>query len=350
MSKISYFYIMVLVTGGTGLVGSHLLYFLLKENETVRAIRRKKSDLSNVLKVFSYYTENSEELFKRVEWIEADITEIPSLIKAFEGITKVYHCAAFISFDPSHFQTLKKVNIEGTANVVNLCLSEKVEKLCYVSSVAALGQLDNGKEISENTEWNQEAENSVYAITKYGAEMEVWRGVQEGLEAVIVNPSVIIGEGFWDSGVGTILKILDRKKMPLYPTGGIGVVDVRDVVSIMVLLMEGNIRNQKFILSAHNLFYKTLFSELAVLIERKPPYKKFQKWKLMLVSNIDWFVHKIFGTSRKVLKAMVASMYTVSFYDNSKIIEAIDYKFIPLEKTLKRITKYYSNESDSTDS
>jgi len=341
---------MILVTGGSGLVGSHLLYFLLKENRTVRAIRREKSDLSKVLKVFSYYTNNAEELYHRIEWIEADITKIPSLSEAFKGITKVYHCAAFISFDTSHFEKLRKVNIEGTANVVNLCLANSIEKLCYVSTVAALGFLENGNIIEEDTEWKPEAENSVYAISKYGAEMEVWRGIQEGLKAVIVNPSVIVGEGFWDSGIGTILKIID-KKMPFYPNGGVGIVDVRDVVKIMILLMESDKTNRKFILSAHIIFYKTLFYELTALLGRKPPKGEIEKWKLMFLSKIDWFVHHLLGTKRKLPKALVKSLYTVSFYNNDKIKKALDYNFIPLQETLQRVTGYYSSskESDSID-
>jgi len=341
---------MILVTGGTGLVGSHLLYFLLKENKSVRAIRRKKSDLSKVLKVFSYYTENAEELFQKIEWIEADITQIPSLTEAFKGVTSVYHCAAFISFDISHFEKLRKINIEGTANVVNLCLANSVEKLCYVSTVAAIGFLENGKTITEENEWKPEAENSVYAISKYGAEMEVWRGIQEGLKAIVVNPSVIIGEGFWNSGIGTILKILD-KKMPFYPNGGVGIIDVRDVVQIMILLMESSMINEKFILSAHNISYKILFSELTALLGRKLPKGEIKEWKLMFLSKFDWFVHHLLGTEKKLPKALVKSLYTVSFYNNDKIKKALDYNFIPLQETLQRVTGYYSSskESDSID-
>ncbi|MCB0464194.1 MAG: NAD-dependent epimerase/dehydratase family protein, partial [Aequorivita sp.] len=196
---------MILVTGGTGLVGSHLLFFLLKKNERVRAIHRKSSDIQSVKKVFALYTPEVESLFNKIEWIEADITDIPALKEVFMGIKKVYHCAAFISFNPSKYKVLKKANVEGTANIVNLCLANNIEKLCYVSSVATLGSNLKDQLISEETSWNPDEKNSVYAITKYGAEMEVWRGTQEGLDAVIVNPGLILGTSPDNGGSSIII-------------------------------------------------------------------------------------------------------------------------------------------------
>src|SRR5690606_20504662 len=173
-------------TGGTGLVGSHPLYFLLKGNKQVRAIPRKNSDTESVKKVFALYTSEAESLYKKVDWVEANITDVAALTAACEGVTQVYHCAAFVTFDPSKYKILKKTNIEGTANIVNFCLANKVEKLCFVSSIATLGNTLNGDLINEQTQWNPDDKNSIYAISKYGAEMEVWRGTQEGLDAVIV--------------------------------------------------------------------------------------------------------------------------------------------------------------------
>jgi len=184
---------MVLVTGGTGMVGSHLLYFLLKENTKVRAIYRKDSDIKAIKKVFALYTNEVDMFFNKIEWVKANIIDIPALTLAFQNVTHVYHCAAIINFDPSKYKVLKKANVEGTANVVNLCLANNVKKICYVSSVATLGKTLNNQPINEETHWNPDDKNNVYAITKYGAEMEVWRGTQEGLDAVIVNPGVIVG-------------------------------------------------------------------------------------------------------------------------------------------------------------
>ena len=335
---------MILVTGGTGLVGSHLLYFLLKENDTVRAIHRKSSNINSVKKVFSYYTETSEELFKRIDWVEADIIDVPALTEAFKGITHVYHAAAYISFNPKHYRKLKKANIEGTANVVNLSLLHMVRKLCYVSSIATLGKTDDGTLITEETHWIPEENNNVYSITKYGAEMEVWRGTQEGLDAVIVNPGVIFGSGYWNSGSGVIVKMAD-KQIPFYTSGGVGMVDIQDVVSIMIQLMKSNIVNQKYILVGENIYHRELLSELAVLLHKKPPRKSIAKWKLVVFSNLDWFFNKIFRTKRKLLRPTVDSLYKTSFYDASKITTDLNFQFTPYRETLRRVAENYSKDS-----
>ena len=177
---------------------------MILKHPKVRATHRASSDLASVKKVFSYYTKDVEALYQKIEWVAANITEIPQLTQAFQGITHVYHCAAFVSFNPKHYHALKKANIEGTANVVNIALANDVKKMCYVSSIATLGKSLNGESITEETPWNPEDKNSVYSITKYGAEMEVWRGTQEGLDAVIVNPGVTLGEGYWHSSSGRL--------------------------------------------------------------------------------------------------------------------------------------------------
>jgi len=347
--KKSIFEIMILVTGGTGLVGSHLLYFLLKSNTTVRAIHRKSSDLVSVKKIFSYYTEDSENLYKKIEWVEANITDIPALTAAFKGITHVYHAAAYISFDPKHYYKLKKSNIEGTANIVNLCIANDVQKLCHVSSVATIGTpIDNGL-ATEKTDWNPEEKNSVYGITKYGAEMEVWRGTQEGLDAVIVNPGVILGEGYWNSGSGAIFKQA-AKGVPFYFGGGVGTVDVKDVVAIMLILMKSTVKNERYIVVSNNVSYKELLTAISLKLNKKPPKKEAPQWILYLLSGLDWFSSVIFRTKRKLLKATVHSLYKKSFYDNSKLISQLAYDFIPFDETVGRVAKAYSIESSASES
>jgi len=278
---------MILVTGGTGLVGSHLLYFLLKENANVRAIHRKNSNIKAVKKVFALYTAEVDSLFNKIEWVEANITDIPALTLAFENIIKVYHCAAFISFDPSKYKVLKKANVEGTANIVNLCLASNIEKLCYVSSVATLGSNLKDQLISEETPWNPDAKNSVYAITKYGAEMEIWRGTQEGLDAVIVNPGLILGTSP-DGGGSSIIISLGASGIPFYPSGAMGIVDVQDVVKTMILLMNSEVKNEQFILVGENLTYKDLLTRLAPMFDKKPPTKKLPNNIMFFLSGMDW--------------------------------------------------------------
>lgn len=326
---------MILVTGGTGLVGSHLLYFLLKENKKVRAIHRKSSDLQAVEDIFSLY--DSKELFHAVEWVEADLTDIPALTIAFKGITHVYHCAAFVNFNPAKYRILKKVNVEGTANVVNLSLHHQVQKLCYVSSVATLGSKPNSGLVDEETYWNPDEKNSVYAITKYGAEMEVWRGTQEGLDAVIVNPGIILGTSPDLDGSGIALK-LGASGIRFYPSGGVGVVDVCDVIRAMISLMNSDLKNQRYILVGKNISYKKLLSKMAVLFDKKPPNRPLNKNLMFFLSGMDWFSSKIFRTKRKLVKDTVRSMFTKNRYDNTKLKNAFDFEYTSLQETLERIS------------
>ncbi|MGK0233319.1 NAD-dependent epimerase/dehydratase family protein [Candidatus Marifrigoribacter sp. Uisw_064] len=335
---------MILVTGGTGLLGSHLLYFLLKEGNKVRAIHRKSSNFNRVKKVFSYYDIDSEEQFNKIEWVEANITDVPVLELAFKGITEVYHTAAFISFNPKHFSTLLKTNVEGTANIVNLCLSYQIKKLCHVSSIATLGAAKNEALINEENEYNPEDDTSVYAITKQGADMEVWRGTQEGLNAVIVKPGLILGSGHWSSTSSSIFNN-SYKGIPYYTTGGVGLVDVQDVVKAMMSLMKSDITNDHFILVGENSSYQNLLTKIAANFQKKGPKKGIPKWALLMYCNFDWLMHTLFKTKIKFIKGMVPSLYTTTSYSSEKIKNNLDFKFSPIDETLQRVCENYLRKS-----
>ncbi|WP_452229254.1 NAD-dependent epimerase/dehydratase family protein [Lacinutrix sp. MEBiC02404] len=334
---------MVLVTGGTGLVGSHLLYELVKNNQKVRAIYRSEEKLQTVKKVFSYFTEDVSTVFNKIEWIEADILDIPVLIDVFQDITQVYHCAALISFNPKDYHKLRKTNIEGTANIVNLCLAKNIKKLCYVSSIATLGNHEDNSFIDEETFWNPEADNSVYSITKYGAEMEVWRGTQEGLDAVIVNPGIIIGAGFWNSGSGLLFKKA-HNKFPYYVTGTTGYVDVKDVVTAMLQLMQSNIINQRFVIVAKNISFQHFTEIAAKHLKVKAPKKRATSLMLEMAWRTDWLKSFLTGKPRSLTKQNAKTALTITNYSNQKIINALDFKFIPLEKSIETVSNLFLKE------
>ena len=333
---------LVLVTGGTGLVGSHLLFKLISNNENVRATYRRKKTLARVKHVFSYFSDNAETLFNKIEWIEADINDIPKLQDAFNGITHVYHCAAFVSFEPDKYKMLRKININGTANIVNLSIKNNVKKLCYVSSIAAIGhQNDPEKLIDEKTVWNPEDDNSVYAITKYGAEIEVWRGTQEGLDAVIVNPGIILGAGYWNGGSsGNLFKQI-YKGMRYYVNGIKGYVDVWDVINAMHQLMKSDIKNQNYILVSENLNFKTFQIKTANALEVKPPTKEAKPWLLNTAWRLDWLQFKLFGKRRSLSKQAAKSAVSSTRYDNSKIKKALNFEFKPIDESIKEVSKLY---------
>lgn len=340
-----YFSKMVLVTGGTGLVGSHILYFLLRDGQKVRAIHRKGSDLNAVLNVFKYYCNDGDDLYNQIEWKEANLIDIPTLTEAFLGVKKVYHAAAYVSFDPNNFQKLKKSNIEGTANIVNLCLSTGVQKLCHISSIATLGN-KGGKMADEESQWDPDADNNVYAISKYGSEIEVWRGTQEGLNAVIVNPGVILGSGFWNDGTGMIFKSV-YKGFSYYTKGEVGFVDVIDVAEISLKLMESSIKNERYILVSENAGYKYLLSQIAKNFDKKTPSKELKPWMLQIALWVDTLRGFFTSGKRKLFKDTANSILQKRHFSNLKIKKELDYEFIPLVETIAVTTKNFLNDVNS---
>ena len=336
---------MILVTGGTGLVGSHLLYRLVNANASVRAIYRRAHKLEAVKRVFSYYSKDVEVLYNKIDWVEADINDIPALTKAFKDVDYVYHCAAFVSFEPDKYRQLRQINIEGTANVVNFCISNKVKKLCFVSSIAAIGhELDSNKLITENTIWNPEDDHSVYAITKYGAEIEVWRGTQEGVNAVIVNPGIILGPGFWRSGGSGSLIHKIYNGFPYYTTGSTAYVDVDDVVTLMIQLMNSDVHNESFIVISENLTFKDFQTTVAKTLGVKPPQKEASKLLLAIAWRVDWLNHILRRKRRRLSKQMAKSSLSISKYDNSKIKNTLKFEFMPIENSIKKTCDYFSKD------
>jgi dihydroflavonol-4-reductase len=249
---------MILVTGGTGMLGAHLLYKLTKSNSKIRATKRKSSDLSMVERIFSYFDNDYKSLFEKIEWMEADILDPESILTVMKDVDFVYHSAAMVSFDPSDYDKLLHVNIKGTKNVVNAALEHGVKKFCHVSSTSALGDAINGESITEETFRNPKMKHSGYSISKYLSELEVWRGITEGLNAVIVNPSVVLGAGNWETGSPSIFSAVNDG-MRFYTEGSMGYVDVVDVVEIMIRLMESEISGERYIVSAENISFKDFF-------------------------------------------------------------------------------------------
>lgn len=325
---------MILVTGATGLLGSHLVLQLMMQDQVVKALFRKEENKKNVLQVFEYYQKT--ELFDKIDWIQADILDIPSMEVAFENVATVYHCAALISFDPKDEEKLRKTNIEGTANVVNLSIDFGVKKLCYVSSIAALGDLkDFENVITEETEWNPEAHHSDYAISKYGAEMEVWRGHQEGLQVVVVNPGVILGPTFWTHGSGEIYQKV-KNGLPFYTKGGTGFVSVTDVVKAMVDLMQSTIKNERFVLVSETLSYQTVTNLIAEKLKVNTPKIHAKKWMTSLAWRLDGLLGS-FGKKRMLSKDMTRTLHTIDYYDSSKVKESIGIEFEKIDEYIKRV-------------
>jgi len=311
------------VTGATGLVGSHLIQRLIDDSHQVKALYRTEiPDIPGK---------------EKVQWIKGDILDVIGLQEAMEKVDNVYHCAAIVSFSPKRKYEIFKTNIEGTANVVNAALYAGVKKLCFVSSVAALGKNNGGKEIDENTPWNEETNTSNYSKSKYLAEVEVWRGIAEGLPAVIVNPSIILGATDWNNSSAKIFKTA-YDEFPWFAEGITGFVDVKDVVSAMRGLMENNLTGQRFIVSAENRSYKDIFTLIAATFGKKPPAKKVNAFLAAVVVRLERIKSFLTGKEPLLTRETAEAALSVVRFDNNKLTAALpSFNYTSVEQTVKRV-------------
>ena len=340
---------MIFITGCTGLVGSHLVAELVNRQQstvnsqqsTVKLLCRKNSDLSLLNNVLSRYGIN--EIPANVEFVYGDVLDYDILESAMKDVDEVYHCAAVVSFDPSDKGSLMRVNVEGTKNMVNAALHCKVKKLCHVSSIAALGRALEGESIDEESPWTRSKNNSVYSNSKHEAEMEVWRGIAEGLNATIVNPSLILGAGRWDSSSCELFNTV-AKGFPFYTEGVNGFVDVKDVARAMIMLMENNKFGQRYCLNGALISYKELFTLMAQNFNVKVPYIKVGKTLSEIAWRIFWIIGKLQDKKPLITKETARTATRKYSYSSAKIIRELDFKFTPIEESIKEICSIYRTQ------
>jgi nucleoside-diphosphate-sugar epimerase len=338
---------MKLVTGATGFLGAHVLLELVSRGDSVKALYRDKRKIPAVQTIFSYYHTDIRALWDNIEWITGDILDYFSLMEHFMGVTEVYHTAGYVSFRNKDRQKLQRVNVLGTANVVNACLELGIEKLCHVSSIAALGESDGNGIIDENMLWNPGVSASAYAISKLSGEMEVWRGIHEGLQALIVNPSVIIGPGMWWGTAGRLLENI-RHGLRYYPEGSSGYVDVRDVAAIMVKLLNGNFFGERFIINAENLHHRLLFNYLADAMDSKHPDRPITPALIKGLKITELIRSLLTGQPPRISSKTLEIANEELGYSNKKIKDTIEIDFIPIQESVKfSIAKYLTEASTS---
>ncbi len=332
---------MILITGGTGFLGAHLLYRLVHNGKKIRALKRSGSSMDLVDRVFK--RNNATALLQSIEWFEVDLPDMYALSEAFKGVTHVYHTAAMVSFDPSDRDLMMKTNIEGTANVVNIALEKNIDKLCFVSSIAALGRTDNNKPVDEETHFSTSVNPSFYSVSKYESEREVWRGIHEGLNAVIVNPSVILGAGNWNSGSSKLFQTV-YNGLKFYTSGSNGFVDVDDVARAMIMLMEDDVTAERFILNAENVSYQQLFVWMAESLKVDAPKRKAGR----LLSAVYWRLQKInsmlTGKAPLVTKESAQTAQQHYHYNNQKFLTRFDFKYKPVKQTINEAASLFLKE------
>jgi nucleoside-diphosphate-sugar epimerase len=325
---------MILVTGATGLLGSHLLVELVSSKEKIRATYRNELKIKRVRKLFDYYFKEKSDLnFNKIEWVKSDFLVLNDLENLFQGVDYVYHCSGKVSFFKSDFHSCFRQNRDVTANIVNFCLSHNVKKLCYVSSTAALGTNPKGL-TNETFKWENGKQVSGYSVSKFSAEKEVWRGIEEGLNAVIINPCVILGPGNWDDSSLTIFRTAE-KGISFYPSGKNAIVDARDVAKSMHLLMDSQIHSERFLCTGVNLSFRQLFNELASLFGKKSPSIAAPYWLALITAYFMETISKILGNRKGLSVETTYSAYKNIQYDNSKLKNAIGIDFHSLKETLE---------------
>lgn len=329
---------MILVTGSTGLLGSHVVCDLLANGYTVRALYRntaRKHTTESILRF--YHPDSAEQLLQQLEWVEGDILDLSTLTDALTGCEKVIHCAALVSFHRRDFMRLFEHNRQGTANVVNIALEQGVKQMIHVSSTAAVGSdsdIPDGIR-RESNHWNANESVSGYSLSKYSAEKEVWRGIEEGLPAVIVNPSVMFGPGSWEESSLKIMRTL-KNGLRYYTPGGNAFVDVRDVALVIRRLMEYEVTGERFLVTGHNLSFKELFDRICAQLQVKAPYKSAGPFLTGLAWRISGIAARFAGRRPTITKESAESSQKTRLYSNEKILRQLPgFKFRSLEDTIK---------------
>lgn len=322
----------VLVTGASGFVGSHLVRYLCGMGQPVRALYNSRPP-SDAMKQLPGIT-----------WQRCDLLDIYDVEEVMQDVIEVYHCAALVSFHGRDKDRLRHFNIEATANIVNEALERGVRKVVYVSSIASLGRSKEGAAITEEEQWEESRYNSVYAESKHRAELEIWRGQGEGLNAAIINPGIIIGEGNWDNGSAALVKMV-HNEFPYYTRGINAWVDVLDVAKAMHMLMKSEISGERFILSAGNFSYKEMFTQMAEAMGKKPPYKPAGKLMSAIVWRLSALKSLLTGKPATITRETAMVAQRKALYNNTKLTGALpQFSYTPIRHSVERIGKAFLND------
>ncbi len=334
---------MILVTGATGLVGGHLVWHLLQENKRVKAIKRKTSNIETLKKIFEFYTSAPESFLERIDWVIADVLDKDTIKNAMLGVEDVYHCAAVVSLGNGS-DALKETNIIGTRNLVEVSMNSNVRKFCFVSSIAACGRNTNNEPIDENTILNDAVARSAYSQSKFYSEEVVWEKIGKGLNAVIVNPGVILGFSGTETGSSKLFSQV-RKGLKFYTDGGSGYVDVQDVVKAMILLMKSDISAERFVLVAENCSNKEILSWMADGFQKPRPVIKLGKKFLLAIGYVSEISGKVFGFQPLIDRGMAKAATNREYYSGKKILEKLQFDYSSIENCISEVCRFISNQS-----
>lgn len=333
----------ILITGATGFLGSHTMLEFLRAGYNVKATCRSSSSVQKAKQIFSYYTDGMQ-LFDRIEWVNADLCDYSEVKAACRNVDFVVHTAAEVSFNRRLKNQIVENNTRITANVVDAALELGIKKICHISSIAALGSTSNGDMVTEETKFSSVKEQSGYAISKFYSEMEVWRGINSGLNAVILNPSVILGAGDWKSGSSTFISTA-AKGNPFYTNGTTGFVDVRDVARACRISIEGKQSGERLLLNAENISYRRLFNLMADELGTKKPTIKAIPFLMKLAAAYCSVKSLLTGNEPSITFDMARSAWKNMYYDGSKADKILQLGYTPIQETIRFACSSYRNNN-----
>jgi len=320
---------MIAITGANGLLGSFIVRKLLQQNEPFIALKRNGSDTSLL-----------DDVKQKINWRDADIQDTVTLSEAFKDASRVIHTAAIVSFNPSRADEVMDINVVGTRNVVNVCLAMGIKRLVHVSSVAALGRQKGQQVVTESNKWTETPFNSVYASSKYQAELEIFRGQEEGLSTVIINPSLILAGANWNQSSAQLFKYVWGQR-PFYIDGVLNYVDVEDLSDLIYALLNSELEGERFIASAGKISYKDFFEKIANQFNKKPPSIKLTKNFLKIGAMVERFRTRIAGGEPAITRETARLAGSDFVFENKKIKNKLNFEFQPIDKTLQRCCGYY---------
>lgn len=334
----------IFLTGGTGFLGGHILINLYKKGYKIRALIRKSSSFEQLKILCKFYDITFDKIKNSVEWVYGNTLEYKSITENTEGIKEIYHCAGKVSFNDKNKEEIFNTNIKGTKNIINAALEKGIKNICYISSTSALGDMGNGEYIDEITPRIKNKRRSAYSESKFKAEQEVLAGKEKGLNIVIVNPGIILGPGDITKGSLMLIKT-GTKGMPFYTNATTGYVDVRDVANICIRLMEKEIFGERFILTSENASYKKIFTLSAKEYGKPAPFIHAGHSLLKTAAFFSYIYGKITKKVPQLTKETIASAEKKTFYSNGKIKTALNYSFIPIEKTITDTCKLMKEDN-----
>ena len=325
------------VTGATGLIGSHLVLRLVEEGMPVTALFRNENGKADVLNLFRFY--GKENLFQQVQWVKGDVEDADDMYELTEGMRTVFHCAAIVSYHKKEASRMLEVNVNGTKNIVNACIDNNVKHFVHVSSISALG---DSKEaiIDEETPRNFNDYHSNYSKGKYLSEQEVWRGIQEGLKATIVNPGVVFGPNNCSRSSGTMIARIE-KGLPALPAGGSGIVSVLDVVEVMIRAAKKEPTNERYVLCAENIRMSELFTKIANALHVKIGKTIAKKWHIILVFSMEALVELFTGKRATITREIIRNYDEVKQFDGSKACRTFGFEYRNTFSSIEDTIRYY---------